>query len=107
MTSLLVELAPGVRLGGDRLAIIAGPCSIESQETTVEVATFLASTAQRLDLPLVFKASFDKANRSSIRSYRGPGLEEGLRILESVRVRTTGLPLLTDVHAPEQCAADR
>jgi len=97
-----IELAPGVSLGGDSLPVIAGPCSIESEETTLEVAGFLAALAARLDLPLVFKASFDKANRSTLTSYRGPGLEEGLRILAAVGAET-GLPLLTDVHTPEQC----
>ncbi|MCZ6727943.1 MAG: 3-deoxy-8-phosphooctulonate synthase [Acidobacteria bacterium] len=104
MTSAPFELAPGVILGGDSLPIIAGPCSIESEETTLEVARFLADTAESLGLALVFKASFDKANRSALDSYRGPGLEEGLRILAAVRT-ATGLPLLTDVHTPEQCDA--
>jgi 2-dehydro-3-deoxyphosphooctonate aldolase (KDO 8-P synthase) len=99
-----VELAPGVSLGGGSLPIIAGPCSIESEETTLEVARFVAETAAQLGLAAIFKASFDKANRSSVRSYRGPGLEEGLRILGAAR-EATGLPLLTDVHLPEQCAA--
>jgi len=98
------ELAPGVSLGGDALPVVAGPCAIESEETTLEVARFLAETAARLGIAAVFKASFDKANRSSVESYRGPGLEEGLRVLAKVRA-ATGLPLLTDVHLPEQCAA--
>jgi 2-dehydro-3-deoxyphosphooctonate aldolase (KDO 8-P synthase) len=93
-----------VVLGGGSLPIVAGPCAIESEETTLAVARFLAETAVRLDLKLVFKASFDKANRSSVKSFRGPGLDEGLRILARVR-EETGLPLLTDVHEPGQCAA--
>ncbi len=110
MTLSPVELAPGVELGGGRLVVIAGPCAIESEATTLEVARFLAGEAERRDIGLVFKASFDKANRSSIASYRGPGddaagrLEEGLRVLGAVKA-ATGLPLLTDVHEPTQCAA--
>jgi 2-dehydro-3-deoxyphosphooctonate aldolase (KDO 8-P synthase) len=101
-----VELAPGIIVGGDALPtlpIIAGPCVVESEERTLETAHVLAAMAERLGLPLVFKSSFDKANRSSIKSFRGPGLEEGLRVLRLVR-EETGLPVLTDVHEPEQCA---
>ncbi len=104
MSSTTIELAPGVVLGSGSLPIIAGPCAIESEETTLEVARFVAETTQRLGLAAIFKASFDKANRSSVRSYRGPGLDEGLRILARAR-EETGLPLLTDVHRPEQCDA--
>jgi 2-dehydro-3-deoxyphosphooctonate aldolase (KDO 8-P synthase) len=82
--------------------VIAGPCVIESEERTLEAARILKGLAGRLGLPLVFKSSFDKANRSSIRSFRGPGLEEGMRILARVKAET-GLPVLTDVHEPEQC----
>ena len=94
-----------MRLGGGApLPVIAGPCVIESEERTARGgARSLAAMARRLDVPLIFKASFDKANRSSIDSYRGPGLEEGLRILAAVK-QATGLPLLTDVHEPAQCA---
>ncbi len=83
---------------------IAGPCVIESEGLTLTIAETLATVAQRLGLFLIFKASFDKANRSSDRSFRGPGIEEGLRILEKVRSET-GLPVLTDVHEPSQVAA--
>jgi 2-dehydro-3-deoxyphosphooctonate aldolase (KDO 8-P synthase) len=99
-----MELAPGITIGGDAFPFIAGPCVIESEELALEVARRLAAMAHRLGLPLLFKASFDKANRSSIKSYRGPGLDEGLRVLRRVR-EETGLPLLTDVHEPAQCAA--
>ncbi|HVS03930.1 MAG TPA: 3-deoxy-8-phosphooctulonate synthase [Thermoanaerobaculia bacterium] len=102
MTVRPVELAPGVVVGGDALPFVAGPCVIEDAETTLATARQLAAMAHRLGLPLVFKASFDKANRSSPRSFRGPGMSEGLRVLAEVR-RETGLPILTDVHAPEQC----
>jgi 2-dehydro-3-deoxyphosphooctonate aldolase (KDO 8-P synthase) len=82
---------------------IAGPCVIESRDLTLTIAAELALVAQRLHLPLVFKASFDKANRSSSRSFRGPGLQEGLRTLEEVK-RKTGLPVTTDIHECHQAA---
>jgi 2-dehydro-3-deoxyphosphooctonate aldolase (KDO 8-P synthase) len=98
-----VELAPGVVVGdGGALPVIAGPCVIESEELVVEMAHTLAAMAERLGVPLVFKSSFDKANRSSIESYRGPGLAEGLRVLRIVKAET-GLPVITDVHEPDQC----
>ena len=98
-----VELAPGVIIGGGgALPVIAGPCVIESEDLVVEMAHTLAAMAERLGVPLVFKSSFDKANRSSIASYRGPGLEEGLRVLGIVKAET-GLPVITDVHEPDQC----
>jgi 2-dehydro-3-deoxyphosphooctonate aldolase (KDO 8-P synthase) len=99
------ELAPGVVVdlaGGGPLPVLAGPCVLESEELAVGMAETLAALARRLGLALVYKSSFDKANRSSLKSFRGPGLEEGLRILSRVRA-ATGLPLLTDVHEPAQC----
>ncbi len=105
MTTRPLELATGVVVGGGSpLAVVAGPCVIESAEMTFAIAETIAAMAKRLGVPIVFKASFDKANRSSISTFRGPGLEEGLRVLTEVR-RRTGLPLLTDVHEPGQCAA--
>jgi len=95
--------ASSVRIGntvcgpGQPLLWIAGPCVIESRELTLSIARELAATADQLRLPIVFKASFDKANRSSGNSFRGPGLEEGLRTLEEVK-RQTGLPVTTDIH---------
>ena len=86
---------------GRPLFLIAGPCVIESEALVLSVAEALAGIAGRLGLTLIFKSSFDKANRSSDRSFRGPGMEEGLRILEKVRAET-GLPVLTDVHEAEQ-----
>jgi 2-dehydro-3-deoxyphosphooctonate aldolase (KDO 8-P synthase) len=83
------------------LLLIAGPCVIESEELILEVGQRLAEMAARLQIPLVFKSSFDKANRTSFDSYRGPGLERGLEILAKVK-QVTGLPLLTDVHEPQQ-----
>jgi 2-dehydro-3-deoxyphosphooctonate aldolase (KDO 8-P synthase) len=85
-------------VGLDRpLFLIAGPCVIESETLVLEVAGRLREITAALDLPFVFKASFDKANRSSHRSFRGPGLEQGLAILDKVR-RQVGVPVLTDVH---------
>ncbi|MFL6235839.1 MAG: 3-deoxy-8-phosphooctulonate synthase [Thermoanaerobaculia bacterium] len=101
-----VEIAPGVLvgggIGGHPLPVIAGPCVIESEDLVVEMAHTLAAMAERLGVALVFKSSFDKANRSSLDSYRGPGLEEGLRVLGIVKAET-GLPVITDVHEPGQC----
>jgi 2-dehydro-3-deoxyphosphooctonate aldolase (KDO 8-P synthase) len=97
-----VELAPGVVIGGAALPVIAGPCMIESEDLALDMARTLASMAERLGVGLVFKSSFDKANRTSIGSPRGPGLDEGLRILRLVK-EETGLPVLTDVHEPHQC----
>jgi 2-dehydro-3-deoxyphosphooctonate aldolase (KDO 8-P synthase) len=87
-----------IRLGGNApLFLIAGPCVIESEAHAMNMAERLAAVAAELSVPLIFKASYDKANRSSLSSYRGPGLDEGLRILAAIRKRT-GLPILTDVH---------
>lgn len=88
-------------LGSGELLIIAGPCVIESEELVMHVAERLRAIAGKLPIIPVFKSSFDKANRSSGASFRGPGMDEGLRILEKVR-EATGLPVLTDVHTPEQ-----
>jgi 2-dehydro-3-deoxyphosphooctonate aldolase (KDO 8-P synthase) len=105
MSELEVALARGVIVGTGRpLAFIAGPCVIESCEHALRVATLLAAAARELGVPLVFKASFDKANRTSLSGFRGPGLGEGLAALAEVK-RTTGLPVLTDVHEPSQAAA--
>ena len=90
--------------GGAPLAVIAGPCVIESEEHTLRLARELARACARLEIPFVFKASFDKANRSSIHSFRGPGLEEGLRILARVR-REVEVPVLSDIHEPAQAEA--
>ncbi|MFP4176299.1 MAG: 3-deoxy-8-phosphooctulonate synthase [Candidatus Brocadiia bacterium] len=97
-----VNLTRSVTAGeGHPLLVIAGPCSIEGRELCLKVANQMARACRELELPYVFKASFDKANRTSISSYRGPGLEEGLRILEEVR-RECGVPVLTDIHLPAQ-----
>jgi 2-dehydro-3-deoxyphosphooctonate aldolase (KDO 8-P synthase) len=88
---------------GEKLLVIAGPCVIESQALTLSIAERLARETQNLPIQLVFKASFDKANRTSLDSYRGPGLEEGLRILRHVS-DSTGLPVTTDFHESGQAA---
>ncbi len=80
-----------------RLFLIAGPCVIESEQLTIDIAGKLKEISEKLSINLIFKASYDKANRSSVDSFRGPGCSEGLRILAEVR-RQTGLPILTDVH---------
>ena len=99
-----MEIGGMARVGGDRRPlIIAGPCVIESEEHCLRMARALKDIAAQAGLPLVFKASFDKANRSSIRSYRGPGLEEGLRILNRVKIETA-LPVLSDIHEPSQAS---
>jgi 2-dehydro-3-deoxyphosphooctonate aldolase (KDO 8-P synthase) len=88
---------------GEKLLVIAGPCVIESQALTLSIAERLARETQNLPIQLVFKASFDKANRTSLDSYRGPGLEEGLRTLRHVS-ESTGLPVTTDIHESAQAA---
>jgi 2-dehydro-3-deoxyphosphooctonate aldolase (KDO 8-P synthase) len=86
-----------------KLVMLAGPCALESREHALDVAGKLKEIADRLDIGLVYKTSFDKANRTSISSARGIGLESALPIFEEIR-NTTGLPVLTDVHTAEQCA---
>lgn len=89
---------------GHPLAFILGPCVIESESHAVDLGVAIAEIAARVGAPVVFKASFDKANRTSLSSYRGPGLTEGLKVLAKVKART-GLPILTDVHEVSQVAA--
>ncbi|MCF6261889.1 MAG: 3-deoxy-8-phosphooctulonate synthase, partial [Gammaproteobacteria bacterium] len=88
----------GFNVGLDQpLFIIAGPCVIESEQLAMETAATLKEITGRLGIPFIYKSSFDKANRSSTSSYRGPGIEEGLRILQKVK-DDIGVPVLTDVH---------
>jgi 2-dehydro-3-deoxyphosphooctonate aldolase (KDO 8-P synthase) len=89
---------------GHPLAFILGPCVIESEQHAVDTAVALAEIGTRVGVPVIFKASFDKANRTSISSYRGPGLVDGLRVLAKVKART-GLPILTDIHESSQAGA--
>jgi 2-dehydro-3-deoxyphosphooctonate aldolase (KDO 8-P synthase) len=90
--------------GGSPFALIAGPCVIESEAHATAMAGALVDIARRAGVPFIFKASYDKANRTSGRSFRGPGLVEGLRILAAIKARY-GVPILTDVHEPSQAAA--
>jgi 2-dehydro-3-deoxyphosphooctonate aldolase (KDO 8-P synthase) len=85
------------------LFVMAGPCVIESKKTCLDIASRLVEIGQRVNVGIIFKASFDKANRSSLHSFRGPGLEKGLDILAAVR-QETNLPVMTDVHEPAQAA---
>jgi 2-dehydro-3-deoxyphosphooctonate aldolase (KDO 8-P synthase) len=98
-----VTIGP-LTLANDRpLAVIAGPCQMESRDHALDMAMALKDIAARLGLPLIFKTSFDKANRTSVNAPRGMGLAAALPVFAEIRERT-GLPVLTDVHAPEQCA---
>lgn len=94
----------GYTLGTGKLAFIAGPCVIESASQTLEIAAALKELATTLAVPVIFKASFDKANRTATSSYRGPGLAAGLEILARVKAEV-GLPVLSDIHEPAQAAA--
>src|SRR5213592_1962464 len=86
-----------VNVGSGNLFLIAGPCVIESEEHALFMAEIIKGVARSLNFPFIFKASYDKANRTSIRSFRGPGLKEGLRILKKVKDEIH-IPILTDVH---------
>lgn len=95
----------GLTVGdGSPLLLIAGPCVIESESHAIETALAVRDIARRAGVPYVFKASYDKANRTSVRSYRGPGLSEGVRVLGRVR-EAAGVPILTDIHEPSHAAA--
>jgi 2-dehydro-3-deoxyphosphooctonate aldolase (KDO 8-P synthase) len=89
---------------GQRLLLIAGPCVIETEALTLSIAESLRTLAEKLPVSLVFKASFDKANRTSTDAFRGPGLDGGLRIMERVK-QATGLPVTTDIHESHPAAA--
>jgi 2-dehydro-3-deoxyphosphooctonate aldolase (KDO 8-P synthase) len=91
----------GQKIGRDRLFIIGGPCVIESEEIACEVAWHLKNACVRLKVPFVFKSSYDKANRTSAKSFRGPGLEKGLSVLAGIRDKYA-VPVLTDVHTPAE-----
>jgi 2-dehydro-3-deoxyphosphooctonate aldolase (KDO 8-P synthase) len=92
-----------VSIGGGALVLIAGPCVIESEGHAVETALALREISRRTGIPFIFKASYDKANRTSGSSFRGPGLAEGVRVLGRVR-EAAGVPILTDIHEPAQAA---
>ena len=91
-----------VEFGGGSIPLIAGPCVIESREHSLRMAEAIKSVADSVDVPLIFKSSFDKANRTASDSFRGPDMNKGLSILSDVK-KETGLPVITDVHLPDQC----
>lgn len=98
-----VKIANKFEIGGnERFTLFAGPCVIESEELVMQVAQKIKEICEKLEINFVFKASFDKANRSSIHSYRGPGLEKGLEILKKVKEKLN-VPIVTDVHEVWQC----
>jgi len=102
----MITIEPGhIPIGaGAPLVLISGPCVIEDDETTLRIGAALKKITAGLEIPLIFKASYDKANRTSLHSYRGPGLEEGLKILQKVKSEL-GLPVLSDVHRISEVAA--
>ncbi len=103
-TTPTAQIGPHTVGPGHQLLLIAGPCVLESAGHALKIAEQVSTIARRLDLPYVFKASYDKANRSSVHSFRGPGLEQGLAILQQVRAEL-GVPVLSDVHEPSQAEA--
>ena len=103
LVSQSFEIGP-VQVGAGRLFLIAGPCVIESETHARRMAEAIQRITADLGVPYIFKASYDKANRTSVKSFRGPGLVEGARILGSI-AKDTGLPVLTDVHEPDHCEA--
>src|SRR5437879_1254613 len=103
VTTAAVRVGPVTIGGGARLALIGGPCAIEDEKHALTTAERLAAIAADKKVGFIYKSSYDKANRSSVRSYRGPGLVEGLRILKKVR-DTLGIPVLSDVHEVSEVA---
>ena len=89
-----------VIFGKDNLGIIAGPCVIENRDHSLEMSYAIKEVSENVGIPIIFKSSFDKANRTSIKSFRGPGIQEGMRILSDVKTET-GLKVLTDIHSPD------
>mgnify|MGYP001203974619 CR=1 FL=1 len=104
MTDHTFSITPKITVGGNkRLLIIAGPCQIESRDHALMIADQLQALTKNLPIDLVFKSSYDKANRTSIQGKRGLGIEKGLKILEEIR-NITGLQILTDIHSPEEAS---
>lgn len=99
-----VKISDKITIGNSRITLLAGPCVIESEDLVMEVAAKLKEITDKLGINLVFKSSFDKANRTSIHGFRGPGIEKGLEILNKVKEKY-GVPLVTDIHEPWQCEA--
>ena len=93
-----------IECGGDKLFLIAGPCVVEDEKTMMDTAEFLMELSAKLDLPLIFKSSFQKDNRSSVDFYSGPGMENGLAMLQKIKEQFN-VPILTDIHYPEQINA--
>ena len=93
-----------IECGADKLFLIAGPCVVEDEKTMMDTAEFLVRLSEKLDLPLIFKSSFQKDNRSSSDFYSGPGIEKGLEILQKIKDQFN-VPLITDIHYPDQIAA--
>ena len=98
-----VEITDRITLGGDRMVLFAGPCAAESYELCLETGSVVKTICERLGIDYIFKSSFDKANRTSAGSYRGPSKDDGLNILARVK-RELGVPVVTDVHESAQCA---
>ena len=99
----MLKITDNIIIGGNnRFSLLAGPCAIESEEMTIEVATELKNICSRLEIPFIFKSSFDKANRTSVTSPRGVGIERGLQILQCVKSELN-IPIVTDVHESWQC----
>ncbi|MFN7490713.1 MAG: 3-deoxy-8-phosphooctulonate synthase, partial [Chryseotalea sp.] len=98
-----VNVTDTITLGGDKMVLFAGPCAAESIEICSEVAEKVKGICQQLDIQYVFKSSFDKANRTSAGSYRGPTMEGGIQILERIK-KDFNLPIVTDLHESYQCA---
>ncbi len=104
MSTRVINITPEISFGGPEPPLfIAGPCVIESRDHLLRMARMIAKMRDELKINLVFKSSFDKANRTSIESFRGPGLEKGLEMLDEVK-RETGLALISDIHEPQQAA---
>ena len=104
MTQKTIVDVGNIRCGADTLFLISGPCVIESKDIMFETAETLKAISEKLNIPLIFKSSFQKDNRSALDNYMGPGLDEGLRILSDLK-QTFGFPVLSDVHYPEQIPA--
>ena len=100
----IVNINKSINFGNRGLPLIAGPCVIENSEHSLRMAEAIKGITDKLSIPFVFKSSFDKANRTSIDSFRGPGLEEGLNILAKVK-QEIGIPIITDIHLPDQAEA--
>ena len=100
----IVKINKNIIFGGNDLPLIAGPCVIENRDHSLKMAEAIKNITDRLALPFIYKSSFDKANRTSVSSFRGPGIDEGLQILSEVKSEF-GIPIITDIHLPEQAKA--